>query len=627
MITSGRSIFAVALFAAALALLNGCSDGGGPSTGSGTGTGTGTGTGSGTGGGTVTTPPPTLGAGCAQSGTDLICVSLSASLSTIAADNSSTSILTGTLTRNGSPLPGTILNFTLSPTTMGSLTATSGVTNSSGVATTTFQAGGTIGAVGITVAHSGSTAASTLALSLTQAPGATPAGIQFVTATPAVLGVTGSGGPTTAAVIFKVTDTQGGPIPNQSVNFTLVGPTGAYIGTVDGSPNTATGTTNSLGNVTVPLNSGNVAGPVTITASVTVSGTTFNTSTSVISIGGAVPSAKHFSIATQRFNLPGLVRFGVENDLSVFLADRFSNYNILAGTQVSFFTEAGAVDTSVTLSDTGSGVVKIRTQLPLPYSVPATHPFYPNALGWLRVIAVTRGEETFGDANGNGIFDFGVDVFNTATMDLGEPFVDSNDNGLWDGPNCNLPLPGPNQNTPPAGVLNPVACDPAHPGEHFVDTNNNGQYDGPNGVWDGPGCTQAGCNQSPNIWTSIMLQFTGHPICTVSPQNGWVIPNGGLQVFTITIRDVNNNVPVPGVTLSGVAMNNSSGSRTDIGTGNLGIPMRDGISAGPFTYTFTLADNSPFVTNDATGFTITVTGSVQDGINACTPVNGSGTVQ
>jgi hypothetical protein len=599
----GRVIIA-AVFAGALAHLKGSSDdGGGPSTGTGSGTGTGTGTG--TGGGAVTSPPPTLGSGCATQGTDVMCVTLSSGTSSLPADNASTTILTATLTRNGSALAGVILNFSLGTPTMGSLTATSGVTSAAGTTTTTFQSGGTIGAVGISVTHPTSNASSTLALSLTQAAGNTPAGIQFVTATPAVLGVVGSGQPTTSNITFRVTDSNGSAVSGQLVNFTLVGPTGAYIGTQDGTPLTATGTTSSTGNVIVPLNAGNVAGPVTISAAVTVAGSTFTTSTSVISIGGAVPSATHFSLATQRFNLPGLVRAGFTTTLSVFLADRFSNFNILSGTQVSFFTEAGAVDTSVNLDETGAGSVTFRTQTPMPLqTMPAGHPFPFNGRGWLNVIAVTRGEEGFADINGNGVYDAGVDTFN-ATMDLSEPFVDTNENGVWDGPGCTQ-----------------TGCDPTHAGELFVDANANGRFDGPNGVWDGPGCAQAGCIQSPMIWRSILLQFTGHinvtGSCDISPTT-FNIANGGFQTFTVTLHDGNLNAPVPGTTISV----SSNGGSIQNGSGT----VMDGIG-GPFRHTFTLLDADSSATSTAISVTLTISVTTPSGesIVTCTPFQASGTV-
>lgn len=581
----GRSIFAALLLAGAFALA-GC---GGDDTSSG-GTGVfGAGGGAGAGGGgtppAATTPPPTLGAGCGTSGSDLICLTLSSSAVSLTADSSSSSTITVTLTRNGAPLSGQIVDFSLSSATLGSLTAANGVTSTGGTATTTFQAGGTIGAVGITATHAQSSASNTLALALTQPPPSAPGGIQFISATPSAVGVVGSGQTTTSAVVFRVTNPQGGAVSNQTVSFTMTGPAGAFIGPAnDGSPTTATGTTNAAGDVSVPLNAGTAAGPVTIRADVTVGANTFTTSTSVISIGGAVPSAAHFSIATSRFNLPGFKTFGFIAQIKVFVADRFSNFNILNGTQVSFFTEAGAIDTSLNLNETGSGEVNIRTQDPMPFAVSAAHPNFPFARGHFRVIATARGEEAFADLNGNGIFNPGVDNF-TAAMDLGEPFIDSNDNLVWDGPGCTQ-----------------VGCDATHPGEQFVDGNLNGRYDPANGVWDGPGCTQAGCNPSPLIWTSIRLQFTGDISCAISPTT-FALANGNgagtSETFTITLADQNNNHPVPGTTVN-IAVSGATAG----GAGSFVVP--DTVSFLLYTRSFTISDPAPATAAAGTA-TVTVT--------------------
>jgi hypothetical protein len=322
----------------------------------------------------------------------------------------------------------------------------------------------------------------------------------------------------------------------------------------------------------------------------------------VISIGGAVPSANHFSLAATRINLPGFVRAGFPTTLSVFLADRFTNFNVLAGTQVSFIAEAGAVDTSVSLDETGTGTVTLRTQQPMPLSpMPAGHPFPMNGRGWLTVVALTRGEEAFADVNANGVYDAGVDTFN-ATMDLGEPFVDSNENGVWDGPGCTQ-----------------AGCDTTHVGERYVDANGNGRYDVANGVWDGPGCVQAGCLQSPMIWTSMLLQFTGHiaPVagsCAISPTT-FNLASGESQSFTVTLHDQNLNAPVPGTTIS---VSSDSGTLL-----NANVTVLDGISSGPYQHTFTLARGIGIAARTTT-LTITVLTPAGESVVTCVPFQISG---
>ena len=215
--------------------------------------------------------------------------------------------------------------------------------------------------------------------------------------------------------------------------------------------------------------------------------------------------------------------------------------------------------------------------------------------GLSRVIAVMRGEEAFIDVNGNGVYDPGIDTFNPATMDLGEPFIDANDNGVFD------------------------------PGEFYVDTNGNGIYDGPNGVWDGPGCTQAGCSSSPAIWISMNLLFTGNIVnCSLTPVGPWSIAKNAILTFVFSVGDINQNSPVPGTT---IAFSTTGG--TISGPSSFTVP--DTNVAGPVVLPVTLSNNSA-PTDPAKGATLsaTITPPAGQGVvvsGTCFNPTTSGTVQ
>ena len=401
----------------------------------------------------------------------------------------------------------------------------------------------------------GTTTGGTTTGGTTTGPVINPAGgIQFISATPASIGVQGSGQPTTSTVVFQVTDATGTPAPGANVTFNMAGPSGGtYIGPPnDGTPTTASGVTDGSGNVSVILNSGNVAGPVTISATVSAGTASFTAASSVISVGGAVPSARHFSISASVLNLPGLVRDNVQSTVLALVADRFTNSTILAGTVVSFYTEAGAVGSSTVLDKTGAGTVQLRTQLPHPDDTPPLGLPNPED-GLSRLIAVVRGEEAFTDANGNGVYDLGEPFVDAPS----EPFIDANDNGQWD------------------------------PGEFYVDTNGNGVFDGPNGVWDGPGCPAAGCISSPTIWISMNILFTGNPvICSLSPASFGPVAKGAVQSFTFSMSDLNGNTPIAGTTVSFAT---TLGTLT--GTTSFTVPDTD--VAGPYVVGISLSNNVP----------------------------------
>lgn len=513
---------------------------------------------------------------------------------------------------------GTTVNFSVSSETYG--TVTSSATTSSGIATATFTAASVPGTVTIT-ATSGSVSKTVAVVISAPSNGS----IVFVSAEPQVLGIKGGGQTATSTVQFLINDTNGNMVVDgTSVSFTMSGPSGGrlpedggeYIGDLDDSPTTATASTLS-GYATVFLNSGSVAGPVTIMASVTSGEQTFSASSAVISIGGGVPSADHFNLATTKFNLPGLVKSNSQATISAYIADRFGNYNVLESTSVSFYTEAGAIDTSNTTDATGITEVTFRTQSPDPADVASTtaettsrnglNTTYGLSIpsttnyrdGWVTVLATVQGEEAFEDANANGLYGTG-ETF----TDVGEPFIDENDDGCRnDGSteNCD----------------GTISAD-TDPFEEYVDANGNGQYDGPNGVWDGPDCPDSDCQTSKMIWTDITLAFTGDPYyCEISPTT-FAVANGGSQTFYVMVGDENTNRPVGETTIEVTA---SLGTLT--GTTSHTVP--DGLASGPSIISFTLSDADAADIATAEAATVTVTVDSTE-VVACSPITAAGTV-
>lgn len=535
-------------------------------------------------------------------------IALTANPSSLTTGGTASMQATVTTSAGANVADGTAVTFTLSSTVMGIITSTA--TTSSGIAAATFTAATTPGTVTIT-ATSGSV--SQTAAVVISAP--STGSLEYVSATPQVIGLKGGGQTASSAVKFLIKDINGSPvIDGTQVSFVMSGPSGGklpsaggeYIGDIDASPTTATASTVS-GNATVTLNSGSVAGPVTIAASVTSGAQTFSASSAAISIGGGVPSASHFNLATTKFNLPGLVKSDSQATISAYIADRFGNYNVLTGTSVSFYAEAGAIDNSNVTDATGKTTVTFRTQAPDPAevsitaaettlinslnatfasSIPTDGSYHPRD-GWVTVLASVQGEEAFEDANANGIYDSG-ETFS----DLGEPFVDKDDDGVRD----------------------------TSPFEEYTDVNGNGSYNGPNGVWDGPGCAGSSCLSSKTIWTSITLAFTGNGYyCAISPST-FTILNGLSQSFSAMVGDINANRLVSGATIAVAA---------SVGTlaGQTTHTVPDGVPSGPSVLNFNLSDAAPTtVAAPAAVSIVTVTVTSSD-VVACPPFTAAGTVQ
>lgn len=500
---------------------------------------------------------------------------------------------------------GTPVTFSVSSATLGSITPEA--TTVSGVATATFTAGNTAGTVRITVTAGNITATTDIIIA-----GAQAGSIQFTSANPTVIGVKGSGQQESSLITFAVKDVNGQPISDgTTVTLSIKGPSGGEVI----APTTVS---TSGGNATTTLRSGNVPGPVTIIATVTVGNQTLSTSSTPISIGGGLPSATHFNLATTRFNLAGLAVSNKQATISGFIADRYGNFNVLTGTSISFYAEAGAIDRSNVTNGSGITSVTFRTQAPMPADIaistaetnlinglnatytagiPTDGSVQPSD-GWVTVVATVQGEEAFNDANANGRYDTGESF-----TDLGEPFIDKNDDGCRNNgttKNCN-------------GVISPST----DPFEEFIDSNGNGLYDGPNGVWDGPNCIGAGCQTIKMIWTSIRLAFTGNASRCILAGNT-TVPDGGARTFSLMVGDVNTNRLVPGTTIS-VALSGAGAL-----SGTTSYTVADGIPFGPTQISFTVADTTPADTAPPAPFTVTATVSSSEVVGCI--VSASGTV-
>ncbi len=385
---------------------------------------------------------------------------------------------------------------------------------------------------------------------------------------PAVIGIEGSGVEQAATILFSVKDNLGnavndGTLVSFSLGNTVLGG-GEAITTGDNLGKTAVGKTNN-GLVPVTLKSGRVAGNVDVIATVGE----ISTLARVIVVGG-MPDYDHLSLAAEFLNIAGGVKFGLQDEITAYVGDRFGNV-VADGTTVSFITEGGLIGESVAAgaftATTNLGQAKAILQ-----SAEPTTPYLggvpqfaqigfqcsPNFLyvestvtealcgnpGLTTIVAYTTGSESFVDANGNGRFDNNEDF-----KDLSEPYIDANDNGDWD-------------------------ID-----ELYVDANKNGQFDQPNGQFD----------DNLTIWKAMRVLFSGETIAPAVTPETFAIPNGGTQVFTVnSIGDRYNNALVKDSKFRVSTNNGVLGGTTE-------FTFVDSNGRGAFGVQFTLSSNPPNV--------------------------------
>lgn len=312
-----------------------------------------------------------------------------------------------TVTLAGST-PGTPVNIALSSSCvakgLATLTPTQ-ATTSTGTATFTYRdAGcGSFDAVdGIQASVTGTAATATLQLTLT-AP--TASSISFVSATPDVIFLRGSGFVENSNIVFQVRDANGLGVPNRRVVLEPTTLAGGLL--IDGGSVPVTRATDSEGKVVVRVNAGTVPTPVRIRA--TLENSTISTVSSSLAIAVGLPAQNNFSLSQRTINIEGYNRDGTPNTYTIIASDRLGN-PVPEGTAINFVTEAGqvqAIATTRIANGLSQATANFQTASPRPRD------------GRVTVVAYALGEESFLDANGNNVFDDGEDF-----QDLGDVYID-----------------------------------------------------------------------------------------------------------------------------------------------------------------------------------------------------------
>ncbi len=374
---------------------------------------------------------------------------------------------------------------------------------------------------------------------------AAPANIVFLsTSAKSQLGIRSSGLETTTPLTFVVLDLANNRAAGAEVTFSVIGPAGVSLTAIKS-------VTDTQGQATVLLQSGDEVGMATVTARVV--GTALSVSTAGIPIVGARVSDEGLVVVCDKLNLAANAsetppRIDQTTNCNTKLVDRFKNPVTLA-TSVSWYPEAGSIQSPVSNGGTGTGpstgggsggtaASLVTTSFstagkwpPVPVSPlsateaemaePFVGTYNPRDM-LVTLIAVIAGEEEFYDGSGlsagtkDGKWNPG-EWF----VDVPEPFVDANDNQVYD------------------------------LGEQFIDTERmdcatgerqpkNGKWDGPNGCWDG----------DIMLWRPTHIVYSGFNTrepsrWTFAPAPSYTVPKGGLRNVDITVTDAYLNRMTP----------------------------------------------------------------------------------
>lgn len=460
-------------------------------------------------------------------------------------------IVTGTT----SPLSVT---FTSSCVSTGKAILTSTVTTIGGVATASYRDNGCAGTDTVTASVLGLSASSTLTVT---APSA--GSIQFVSAAPTSIALKGTGGAGRqefSTVTFKVVDTGGNPIGGKTVSFGLSTSVG---GIVFGSTGTTTATAISdatTGNVVAIVNAGTQSTPVRVSATIAGSGgVTLSTQSDQLVISTGIPAQSGFSVSASVHNIEGWNYDGTTSTITARLTDHFSN-PVPDGTAVSFRAEGGAIGPSCNTVG-GACSVTMTSQNLRPTN------------GRVTVLAYAIGEEAFTDSGaGNGLAEVGeAKDSNGVSSDLGEAYVDFDEDGVKD------------------------------TSEPYVDYNGNGIFTGPDGKYSGVLCNTAAdpnslfcsSNQSLHVGnfgtnrSTVIVFSSSQAVISISGGGGAIaLPTctpgagggvGNSRNVTVTVLDVNGNAMPAGTT---VAFSSTNGTITS--ASSYVVPDTAGCRSGYF---------------------------------------------
>lgn len=310
---------------------------------------------------------------------------------------------------NGVVQPNTTVNFT---NNCGTFTEDSVMTNSEGVATTTYSAIKADGSL-CTDASVIITASTTTGVSANTSINLTPIvgnSIAYTTTGAVNLGASNSGSSTSGQIEFTVYS-NGKPAANQDVIITKTYAPLDFSFVKLGNQSAQTVKSDSNGKVNVTLYPGALPGPVELKATLATNSTITALSKDVaVATGRATQNGMSVSLTKNTLAV------GVDGDtteVTVRLVDRVGNA-VPDGTVVSFVSEGGKITPNCSTVD-GACSATFSTQ-------------NPRSDGRLSVVAYVEGDKSYIDSNGNNKFDIGEPL----SHNIGSFYRDDNENGAHD---------------------------------------------------------------------------------------------------------------------------------------------------------------------------------------------------
>ena len=475
---------------------------------------------------------------------------------------------------NNSPAVGADLtvNFASTCTPLLANIVESSITTATGTATATYSATGCSGDDTISATALVDNVVLTATAQITVVA-ATVGSIQFVSADPDNIGLLGTGGvgrQETSTVRFAVTDSTGGPVSGATVDFTL----STNIGGINLTPTTASSDANGV--VQTVVSAGSVATSVRVKAAVNPSIPEISAQSDQLTITTGIPDNDSVSLSIECVNIEGWDLDNITTDVTVRLSDRYNN-PVPDGTAVTLNAEGGQIGGSCQTATTpanGGGVCTVE----FVSSNPRDNPTIATGDGRVTILATAIGEESFVDADSDGIFNNA-----DSPLEIGEPFRDDNENGVAD-PALNEIFADFNSNGLPD--------DPAHP-----------DYVNFNGLL----CDSMTALCSPN--ETLFVSDSGVIVMSASGALISHAPAGAINVagpivasITVTVGDNKANGSISQPMAGGTTIEAETSNGSIVGPDSYTVPCSN--NNGPLGYLFSVEGDT---TSSGGVMTITVT--------------------
>ncbi|MDZ7814233.1 MAG: Ig-like domain-containing protein [Ideonella sp.] len=184
----------------------------------------------------------------------------------------------------------------------------------------------------VTVSIVGSTTAKSIQIPIGKP---TASSLAYISASPPVIYLKGSGFVESSTVTFQVRDSSGNSLPNVPVTLSLVNATGGVVLEGANIPRNS----DSNGQVSGRVIAGTVPTPIRIRAELSDS-PAVSTVSSGLSIAVGLPSQQNFSLSQQTINIEGWNYDGTANSYTIVASDRMGN-PVPDDTAINFVTEGG----------------------------------------------------------------------------------------------------------------------------------------------------------------------------------------------------------------------------------------------------------------------------------------------